>query len=353
MAQNQHYVPKYYFRWFSDDEKRINVLRKATGEVVIGASVRGQSARESFYGDRGLERRITEMENVYRHALVTAKNATTTGLDPATLQFVREATLFQRARTAIERYKLEDTIGKMVAETYALGPPGARPNCELENMLLDAPEFSRRFQLGRLAALGVDALGISDLEVSLLVNETSAPFLFSDSPVVFYNQYLRAVTHEGVLGYFSPGLQIFFPLGRDRLLVLWDRRRYHVTGHDGWMLHLTCESDIDALNCLQLHGARSSVYFGRSEDRPYVRDLWERQRDALSVPRPNVGSAPGIDALTREPIGDIIHTFEPQLPYDLTLSFVSYAPVGDDAVYEKRDVRNPLIVRHLRSMGHA
>ena len=351
--KNQHYVPKHYFRWFSKDPKRINLIRKATGQVVIGAGVRGQSARENYHGDRDLEDRVTLIENRYRSTLTLVRRARSlAGLRSNDQHALRAAVLFQRARTLIQRDKFMKSVEGMIAEAYKYGPVSPQLEAKFRRSLSDNRRFAQKFQVRQLALADVDAVGISDLRLVLLVNRTDLPFIFSDAPVVFYNQYAREIHIRGVLGHFSPGLQIFYPIDSSLLLMFYDAVRYVLEPEEQGVITLDGEDDIAALNSLQLHNARGVAYFGDERHAPYVRRLWQREREAMIVPGPKTQSAPGFNSATGESIGDVIHTFEPQLPFELELSFVTCSRM-DKAEHLSKTVRSDDLVAYLRSLGRA
>ena len=92
--------------------------------------------------------------------------------------------------------------------------------------IIESPQHA----IARSLSVSKDAVKlISDLDYYLLRNHTDYPFIFSDSPVVFYNTYYYNVKNRGVLGAQTLGLQIFYPLNSDTLLMLVDNQVY-----EGW-----------------------------------------------------------------------------------------------------------------------
>ena len=153
--KNQHYVPKRYFRWFASDAKRINLVQKQTGNVVLGAGIKGQSSREYFYGDKNLERTITDLETEYLNALAASRNARSlASLPPETFHMLRAAALFQRSRTRLERRKMVESAKGLVDETYKVGPPEAGFERTLQRMLDESQASAQRLQLQQLTRIG-------------------------------------------------------------------------------------------------------------------------------------------------------------------------------------------------------
>ena len=183
------------------------------------------------------------------------------------------------------------------------------------------------------------ASALGDLRPLLLDNRTSRPFVFGDAPVVLYNGLYRDVRLRGVLGFDAPGLLVFFPLSPKLCLLLLDGDNYTVRGGRDNRIAVRDLSDVLALNKLQLHAASSCVYFHDFRYAPYVEELWREERLALITHAATVVQAPGFNATTGEPMGDIFHAFLPQLPYRLRLTFLEHAVYGDAGFRAERRSR--------------
>nr|WP_143063239.1 DUF4238 domain-containing protein [Pseudomonas agarici] len=72
--KSQYFVPQYYFRFFSNDKKFIPLLRLTDGKVVPAASIRDQASKSYFYGDKKIEERISELENLFLPELKKLKD---------------------------------------------------------------------------------------------------------------------------------------------------------------------------------------------------------------------------------------------------------------------------------------
>jgi hypothetical protein len=53
--RNHHYVPQFYFRRFSGDQKSICLLTRSTGKTVPRAPIKGQASKIGYYGDEEVE----------------------------------------------------------------------------------------------------------------------------------------------------------------------------------------------------------------------------------------------------------------------------------------------------------
>lgn len=344
---NHHYVPQFYFRYFSTDGKSICLLTRATGATVRQASIRGQASKSRFYGRDEVEKALGDIEGACSSALrklVEHRNPTQLGQEDVRLILTWLA--LQRSRTMAARH-----IGQPMHDRFL--------RLHLEMMVnndTELDEGQRKELLSSLDAVAADPVqsqlmdmkvameiadGLSDLLPVLLVNRTNRPYIFGDAPVVLYNGFYRNVRLRGVLGFDTPGLMVFFPLGPTLLLMLLDVACYDVKRIHDHQIQIRELRDVVELNKLQIHAASSCVYFHDFRFSSYVAELWRQERGSLTKHAGAVVAAPGVDASTGEPIGDIVHSFQPQLQYVLSLSFLKYEVVDDEGYRFGRRSQRP------------
>ncbi len=183
----------------------------------------------------------------------------------------------------------------------------------------------------RLITTGLEsATLLVDMQIRMIRNHTDYPFVFSDSPVVFYNSYYRHITDRGVLGLQTPGLQVFYPLTPRVQLMLIDPDVYSGTFRNGPFCDVTVRSDISQLNALQMHHSRSAVYFAEQEDAEYVEALHRAHAPRIIKPETEFRVRNDLLVDGEVPDSSILHGFEPQLSHDLSLSFVDCTPLPPD-----------------------
>jgi hypothetical protein len=117
---------------------------------------------------------------------------------------------------------------------------------------------------------------VTDLAYKIFLNKTNVPFITSDNPVAFYNQFFE---HRDTLGSHtglaSMGLQVFFPLSPRHLLCLYDNDIYRVHGIYHIPVPLTSIEDVNSINGLQFLSSESNLYFSDQTSEDYVRTLIE------------------------------------------------------------------------------
>ncbi|VEI63152.1 Uncharacterised protein [Serratia fonticola] len=168
---------------------------------------------------------------------------------------------------------------------------------------------------------------ISDLKMILLINKTNRPFVFSDNPVVFYNKYLYSITHFGVLGMRTPGLKIFYPLSPDLCLLLIDKSKYNIKRiFNESIIKINNLKDVNSLNKLQIHSAQNCVYFHDHNLFDYISYLCRTEYTTLRKYE-NSYSETEVEKFDDGGAKDLIHTYAPQIPYFLELSFIKEIPI--------------------------
>lgn len=347
--KNQHFVPQFYFRLFSTTGKTICTLLTRSGKIIPSAAIKHQCARNNFYGSKELESLFNKLEDRHssaiRAALDIAWNRDADFFSSEEWASLLEAVIFQRSRTALEVQKHQPAQEKMILEMFK---HHLRITSNAENL----DEIIRHIDAGnvhvtekpeaviaRHVSIGLENVSaITDLRFCLLRNRTDYPFIFSDAPVVFHNSYCKNVRNRGVLGLQCPGLQILFPLNSQTAALFFDGDKYQCTFGDYIQHDVVLRSDVSQLNALQLHHSLNAAYFGHIDHQDYVRDLWNTHRCKLTVPKSEfrVGEDFLIDG--ERPNGELLHGFEPQLDFDLGLSFIKTTPIEQhEYVYAPRN----------------
>lgn len=334
---NQHYVPQFHFRNFSKDGKHICALLRGNGKIIPSAPFRHQCSRKNFYGSQELERAFSGLEGQHasaiRAALKFASEDGPTSFSVENMFRLLQAIMFQRGRTALEIQKSSDAKCAMHLTAFRHFIEHTEGD-NREEILRAIDEgkvsVSENPQSNVVESIGIFlpmTIGITDLHLCFLRNQTDYPFLFSDAPVVFYNTWGWNVRNRGVLGIQCPGLQIFYPLSSTVTAMLIDANRYRGPWSDQVVLDLHRRADVSQLNALQIHHAMSTVYFAKSENAQYVHDLWSAHQPQLEKLQSIYTDKSEFWIDGKPPEGDLMHMFEPQVNHPLSLSFVDCDPI--------------------------
>lgn len=275
--KKQHYVPQFYLRGFACGRSRrqIGLYHLPSDRYVAVAPLRTQAYENDFYGDVEIEDYLSRLEG---RASTIITNIVERELLPERLSKDHHAlvtfVLFQRFRTTHAASALEELADKGVKNIISHDP-------EVKDHL---DKF--RIRLKNPASLCMSRAAESnhmmwDLRYKVFRNRTSQPFITSDNPVVFYNQFMEhrnpSVSNTGIA---CKGLQVFLPLDPRHHIVFYDAAVYQVGGRrlDPVFVDLSLEEDVFSLNVLQAVNANEHVYFTESLKPSVVRDIVARCR---------------------------------------------------------------------------
>ena len=338
--ENQHFVPQYYFRFFSKDQKSVSLLRKANGTVVKTAPIKGQASKSYFYGDAEVERQITEIESSFIASLKKIRN----GKDFSLLSeeealSILQAITFQRSRTLGNRVNgkpQQDFFAKAMAEV-AINTSETFTDAEKQDFrkLIEFVEADPiPFQGMQMGISIMQADYLADLDRVVIKNRTKRPFIFSDAPAILINPLQQKVKIGGVLGMLTPGIIWLFPLSSRLAIMFIDKNGYKIKGKTKGALNLKAVSDVDELNKLQILNATNAVYFDGFEFAPYIFGLWkETKKNLSSGPTGVVQEGILMDAGQER---EIVHFYEKQLPVMPKFSFLQYEEVDEHSQFQDR-----------------
>lgn len=334
--KNHHFLSQFYFRRFSMDGKSICAIQRKSGRLISGAPIKGQASQNWFYGHHDeIEEGLGVLEgncSSALRALDECKNPLELDDDMSSLLLIWLA--LQRSRTEAARTASKGTHNRfMQLQAEAAIHSDESFDSDTKELLLGSLDLVqadpvKSHLLEMLTAVQNSGV-LRDLTQVLLVNRTNRPFIFGDAPVVFYNGYYRNVKLRGVLGLDTPGLMVVHPISPNVCLLLIDADRYKVKRLVNNKIAVKNSADIAAINKLQLHAASSCVYFHDQQFGPYVQTLWEQEKKYLAEQVNTIVEVPGFSSETGEPMGDIIHVFQPQLPYKLKLTFLEHVELDD------------------------
>lgn len=332
---NQHYVPQFYFRYFSENGKSICVLNRDTGKAIESASIKGQASKKHFYGDSNIEDRLSEIEGLFSTALREIRksfNFKTCSSESYVL--LLQNIMLQKSRTMSARKKskvIQDKLLQLYMECEVNNDESLDEETKeaFRNVAKKLEADPKQYQSMEMSIAVECAEGLVDLLPIILHTKTFRPFIFGDAPVIFVNPLQKQIKLRGVLGAKTPGLIVLYPLGPKHCLMLIDERAYKIKKLRNSILPVRNKTDIAAINKLQLHNATSAVYFSNFKYSQYVCGLWKQEKAKLVDHKGKVVEAPGFYH-TGEPMGDILHSFEEQLPFMPRLSFIEYQEVREE-----------------------
>jgi len=246
---------------FSTDGKSINLYNLRSAKTILSANLSNQCYRDYFYGrDSDVERALSQSEGMAAD-LFRAIDEIGSLPPPGTSGFLLLILYLamQSARTTHSAELVNEMSNNLMQHVLA-------QDAEMKG--LDLSEVKIGIKDPAVFALQAAIQGyplLLDLECKLLFSRCGESFITSDNPIVMYNQFFffrRFVSNTGMP---SKGLQIFFPLGPDKIALFYDAAVYRVGDRKREVIEITDRRDVYELNSLQMCSASANVYFADSE----------------------------------------------------------------------------------------
>lgn len=264
---NQHFVPKFYLRYFSylNNKKQIGVYNLNSKRIISNAPLKSQAYKANFYGADGeLEEALSEIEDktaILWNKMVNAHYLPVNHSKEYDLLLLFIVVLKHRNPYAAK--EMNDLIDSQIRAILKIANPK-----EFDEKIHYAHKTPVDLSLSNV----LESIAyIQDLGFKILVNSTRTPFITSDNPAVFYNSFLEMRNYTlGSTGYASLGLQIFLPLNPQTVLFLYDSSVYKVGNLNESIVPINFEEDVNQLNVLQLMNCIRNVYFNHQLNTEYL-----------------------------------------------------------------------------------
>lgn len=258
-TKNQHYVPQFYLRNFSEDERSLKKAVLSSGKVFETSSIRGECSKDYFYGSDGYVERLLgcieeDCAEYFRDAIRFNQDKDKI---PNKMRccFAAFATLqFMRTKKNNDFFANTDKEhNKILANLYErdYGPDSIPEE-------LREKDYSTLSQTAVYSAIMLYP-ALNDLTCVFLDNETDEDYVLSDNPVVCQNPLLEKFSTCNCSGFATRGLQIYIPLTPRRVVCLYDSEAYKFPKKS--LIHIYSKKDVVALNNLQFMNAENNVYF--------------------------------------------------------------------------------------------
>lgn len=260
--KSQHFVPKCYLRNFSSDPERrsINLLNLGSGLEIRKASIKGQCAKNFFYGkDLIIEQYLQSIEGKY--AEVSRRIVSRELLSTTDIEFLRNFSLLQFLRTDIA-IKRQAMAMREMEDLVFENSPDQKPDKPFNvlKVALEAYEYGGQY--------------LSDLRSVILQNETRTPFLSSDDPSVDFNKFYRQrISSTRSFGFQSSGYCLYLPISPNFSFLSYDSNVYSVD-RNGSYFALRRSKDVDILNKYVSMKCQNNIYFSEFNSLDYVRKIY-------------------------------------------------------------------------------
>jgi hypothetical protein len=288
-TKRQHYIPQRYLKNFSLSGDYLNVFPFSTGQY-FSSEIKDIAKEDYYFGSDEaaitFERELGKFErqqNAVFKKIITNYSLNCLNNDEKIL--LRFFTLFQESRTKFSKkfshyfanslkttnngnidffQKIPRNVGREINDEYrtAFG------------WTLKAPILCHE--------------SISDLKPLLIINTTNQNFICGDAPVVRFNQI--KIFNERLQSLYSPGLELFYPINNEVLLFYYDPKAYDIECDFDSTYYLDKQTDLDALNKLQIINALESVFFSDIQQKENIEKIYQ---EILEIIRNDLGQKYG------------------------------------------------------------
>ncbi len=263
MSQSQHYVPQFYLRNFSNDQKNINIYNLSRQKYFSGP-ISKQCAKPNFYSEsQDIEHAFSKFEGKVAHIIKKIIDNKTVPIDNQEYIELLSFILWQSGRTN----KASQDMLKRANDIFDYLKPDLATMDEAKKIGWTLKDFEKIKVSHKNPALETSYQAISsapllfDLELVLLINKSKVEFITSDSPTALFNSFFNGKTKGYQTGYANKGLQIFFPLNPECMLVLYDPQYYEIPFKEDRTYLVKKDKDVRRLNGLQIIFCFNNIYF--------------------------------------------------------------------------------------------
>lgn len=253
--KNQHYVPQFYQKYFSEDDKNISLCILESGKTVYAAPIRGQASANYFYSDDiSIEKELSHLETLMSSLMKKLICDENYKLDDKELSILYTYVCLQYLRTEVPSANLQK-----MAEEFAK---------EYANFLIHEDDFTDNLMvkipyapLKSLEFLDDMVRCCLDLKWKFLkIDKDDKSFISSDNPVCYYNLFLEK---KGVYkrAYGLVGTFLFLPLSPKLAVLLYDSQIYKVGNTKVGGVVVVKEQDVDNFNILMSVNANKVIFY--------------------------------------------------------------------------------------------
>ena len=257
----QHYVPKFYLRNFSENNKSIGLYRFKEKKIIKQGSIRDILQKKYYYGKNPyVENKLANYEGKWSDIISYIIETESLPIDAKNLILLRYFILISSARTQ----KRGDEINKYYTSLMKKLLEIADPEFFESLKIAENDRFSMRMEFPSLSF--IDAAGqilplVIDLKLELLINKSNIDYVTSDNPTVFYNQLFQFKNLSRGFGWGEYGIQFIIPISPKIAICMYDGKVYNLRKRI-----FNSSKQINKLNELFLNNSDELIVFMYGED---------------------------------------------------------------------------------------
>jgi hypothetical protein len=346
--RSQHYIPVFLLKNFSNENKKsiglFNINRK---KFIRSASLRHQACRDHFYGkDKKIEGALSNLESITAPIIrIVEKQQTIPKKNTPEYLVLMLLALFMQSRTEYAGEAMNEQIDKLMKKIFKEHKKIGKYLHNIKIGINNPTNYT----------LGITAQYIwiiADMECKILQNHTKDNFIFSDNPIVKYNQFLEGRKWPAsITGLVTKGLQIFFPISTSTCLLFYDQRIYKIGTRKCKIIPITSEEDIFEINKIQYLNADKNLFFNNRTAFDYLKNIINCCKKMRRVEKVKVKEFFHFNELGKKE-SSLIITSGIDVRSNPKLSFIKMTKIGKKEVLDNRLVqfRNSRVRRYIEMM---
>ena len=260
IKKNHHYIPRFYVKQFSDNEKSVGMYLNRFQKDIPDASIVKIFYSDYLYGkNNALEDALMNVEGHWSRLIYSINKSNILPSSKLAHQQLIYFMLVSKYRTLITANTNKNLIDK-------LQEIGFLKSNTTKQTLLQVPNA-----IPLKVALESYSI-VEDLELLLIHNSTSLGFITSDNPICLYNPFYALKQHKGGNHLYNVGIMIFMPISPKNCLVLYDKDTYIMKDINNNSILLEDRSYIQQMNIMLADNSYNCLIYNNRQN-SYIIDL--------------------------------------------------------------------------------
>lgn len=251
--RRQHYVPKFYLRNFSPNNKSIGLYRFIEGKIIERASIKDSFWKEYFYGeDASVENKLAEYEEKWSNIISSVIEREQLPDNEKELVLLRFFMLITSARTWKRGNQINKEVAVLIKKILEMEEPTIFNTSIAEGLSI---------RMANPSLLSINSAqqilpSMIDLEMDVLINKSTINYITSDNPTVFCNQLFLEKSLTRGYGWGEHGIQFIVPISPKIAICMYDSEVYKMNKKI-----ISSIDTIKKLNELFMNNADESIVF--------------------------------------------------------------------------------------------
>ena len=217
--RRQHYVPKFYLRNFSGNNKAVGIYLFKIDKIIENGSINDNLWQEYFYGEDALvENKLAECERIWNEIILSIIEEEKLPKSQKDLMWLCYFVLISSARTLKRGNQVNKDITNLMKNLLEMEEPELFS--KVMNSSKDGLSVKVKYPALPFIKAAQEALPlVIDLKIELLINRSAIDYVTSDNPTVFCNQLFQEKIYHVDLDGENMESSLLFLLVRGLLFV--------------------------------------------------------------------------------------------------------------------------------------